>query len=96
MKDAMIKEVTELLTALIPDIGDEYWADVEMDEPSMCVTIATTDGISWEYQTGDNSVTGRAYGYQYWGVITLTRDSDPAELATDAVEQCFDQLSLLS
>lgn len=89
----MIKEVTELLAALIPDIGDEYRADEETDEPSMCVTIATTDGESWGYQTGDNSFTGGAYGFQYWGVITLTRDSDPAELAADAVGQCFDQLA---
>lgn len=47
---------------------------------------------SWSYQTGDNSFTGGAYGQRYWGVVTLFRDSDPADLAADAVGQIFDQL----
>jgi hypothetical protein len=90
-ESAMVAEVTDLFRALIPDIGDEYRA-LDYDEPSMQVTIATTDGSSWVYQTGDNSYSGACYFHPYWGVAYLTRDCDPAEAARVAVAEAFEQL----
>lgn len=89
--DERIKEWTELLAALIPDIQDDYRASEDDDTPGMLVTIGTNDEASeWAYQTGDNSYTGGAYGYQHWAIIYLYRDSVPADLAEDAASQIAD------
>lgn len=90
-----IKGVAALLHALKADIGDEYRAEGCKGEPtpSMTVTIGA-DGTSAEFgfQTGDNSFSGGAYGYPYWGVVILTRRSNCRELARDAIEQIYDQI----
>jgi hypothetical protein len=77
-------DLIALLTALQKDIGDDYRAtdDPEDDTAAMAVTIATDDELTgWSYQTGDNSYTGGCYGYPYWGVGSISRDDDPAEVA---------------
>ncbi len=88
-----ISHVQELLVRLKRGIGDEYRATVEDTKPSMCVTIATTDGKSWNYQTGDNSYTGGAYGCQHWAVVYLYRNSNTREIAKDALNQLSDLMS---
>lgn len=88
-------EVESLLKGLKKDIGDEYRASEDDEVPGMLVTIGAEpgeDGISWGYQTGDNSYTGGAYGFQHWAVIYLYRRSNCKALAKDAVEQLFDQM----
>lgn len=96
-----ISEITELLEFLQTTIADDYRAtdDPEDNQPGMQVTIAT-DGDRdssgqfsepWTYQTGDNSFAGNCYGYQYWGVGYLYRDSDCKEIAADMIEQCREQ-----
>jgi hypothetical protein len=87
-------EVTALLRALIPEIEDDYRAsdDPEDDAPGMQVTIGVnTETGAWSYQTGDNSFTGGAYGYPVWGVGYLYRDSDPADVARDMVDDAANQ-----
>jgi hypothetical protein len=79
------------LFLLKKDIADDYRCqdDDEGDRPGMTVTIGA-DGrshSSWAYQTGDNSFTGNAYGYAYWGVVSLYRDSNCLELAKDIIDQ---------
>lgn len=88
-------EITALMAALQPEIADEYRAtdDPHDDTPAMQVTIATTDGEDWSYQTGDNSYMGSAYHYRYWGVVSLAREDDPADIARDALEQIYDQMA---
>jgi len=89
----MQRDVRALLIALKREIGDEYRADEESTVPSMQVTIgASADASAWNYQSGDNSYTGGAYGFPYWGVVTLYRRSNSGELAADACAQIFDQL----
>lgn len=84
-----------MLKALKPDIGDDYRAyefDDEDNLPSMLVTVGareTKDGIEWNYQTGDNSFTGGAYGFTDWGTAALYRRSNTKELATDIADQLF-------
>ena len=90
------REVTRLLKALKPDIGDEYRACEDDECPGMQVTIGATpdeDGnLSWSYQTGDNSYTGGAYSHHNWGVIYLYRRSKSAELAHAAVEEIAESI----
>lgn len=88
-------EVESLLKGLKKDIGDEYRASEDDEVPGMLVTIGAElaeEGVSWGYQTGDNSYTGGAYGFQNWAVIYLYRRSNCKALAKDAVEQLFDQM----
>ena len=85
-EEKMIEEVKELLDLLKPNIGEG------IEEPAMTVTIATGDGKLWTYQTGDNSYMGSCYGYPYWGVITLSKDSDTLELARLGCEEMFEQM----
>ena len=84
MKLPTIKEVAALLRALKQDIGDEYRAsdDPEDDTPGMQITIGIDpENGAWSYQTGDNSYTGGAYGYAYWGIGSLYRRSNCRTLA---------------
>lgn len=92
--DEMLPQWEELVKALIPQIADDYRAsnDPEDTEPGMCLTVGFTPATiekeaSWSYQTGDNSYTGGAYGHPHWGVVSLYRDSDPAEVAADIADQ---------
>lgn len=84
-----IRDVTKLLVALKGDIDEDFRAtdDTDDDKPGMCVTVATTNGHDWTYQTGDNSFSGGCYHYRHWSVIYLYRDSNCRELAREAVEE---------
>jgi hypothetical protein len=54
----------------------------------MSLTIGCNDeGTAWNYQTGDNSYTGGAYGSPNWAVVSLFRDSDPVGVANEAIDQ---------
>jgi hypothetical protein len=86
-------ELAELVRQLIPTIGDDYRAAPDDrssdDTPSMAITIGA-DEKGWSHQTGDNSFTGGAYGYAYWGVGTIDRDSDPVDVAEDLLRSLKD------
>lgn len=95
------RELTRLLKSLKADIGDEYRACEDDDCPGMCVTIGATPNeetgdLSWNYQTGDNSYTGGAYGHRHWGVIYLYRRSNSAELASGAVSEIADSIASMA
>jgi hypothetical protein len=57
----------------------------EFTKEGMDVTVATTDGKEYTYQTGDNSYTGGCYHYQHWAVNTLFRNTDCLSMARDIV-----------
>jgi hypothetical protein len=84
-----IVELAALFVALKKTIGDDYRAsdDSDDDTPSMCVTIGANAEGEWNYQTGDNSFTGGAYGFPVWAVVTLTRRCNSRELARDVRDQ---------
>ena len=94
------ESLTRLFACLIPTIRDDYRAsdDPDDDIPGIQVTVGATvqsDGsISWSFQTGDNSYTGGAYSHPTWGVVSLFRESEPAEVAKECVEQIAEQLPL--
>ena len=93
------REIRALLIQLKPTIGDDYRAtdDPDDDKPGMAVTVGATvtddGGISWSYQTGDNSFTGGAYGHATWGIGYLYRRSNCADLANQLVDEIADQLN---
>lgn len=87
-------DLIQLLTALQKDIGDEYRAseDPDDDTPAMAITIATDNELSgWVYQTGDNSYSGACYLYPHWGLGTLTRECDPAEVVDELLHDMGEQ-----
>lgn len=82
-----IKHIANLLKSLKREIGDEYRASEEDSIPGMQVTLATNDGASYAYQTGDNSFSGSCYGCKHWHVVYLYRSSNCLELAREAVSE---------
>ena len=92
-----IKSLSSLIKALKPTIRDDYRAYADepgLDDeniPSVQLTIGWNpeDG-SWDYQTGDNSYSGAAYSYPYWGVVDLYRRSNSLDLARDIRSQLAD------
>lgn len=96
MKLPTIREVSALIRSLKPYIHDDMVPDDPWDEedlvPRMDVTIgADPETGKWSYQTGDNSYTGGAYHYQYWGVITITRRCNSRDMAREAIDQIAEQ-----
>ncbi len=84
------RDVEALLKALKPTIEDDFRSHEDANLPSLAVTIGaelTPDGISWNYQTGDNSYAGGAYGFPYWGIADLHRRDSCKRLANDIVDQ---------
>jgi len=86
-----VNEIKELLEALIPTISDDFRCDDE-DYPCMGITISTTSGSDWNYQTGDNSFVGGCYGDKYWSTGCLSRETDCEDLARELFDQLLDQI----
>lgn len=87
---AFRRDLESLLKGLKPTIGDDDRSHEEAGLPSIAITVGaeiTPDGISWNYQTGDNSFTGGAYGFHHWGIVDLHRRDNSRRLADDIVEQ---------
>jgi len=87
-------EVETLLKSLKGKIQSDCRAHEEETLPGMLVTIGAEvdeDGcFIWDYQTGDNSYTGGAYGYPHWAVTHLYHRSNCRRLAQDAVSQIIE------
>jgi hypothetical protein len=82
-----VRDLAALVRAVKRTIRDEYRADEYEDMPSVCLTVGWKPSGAWSYQTGDNSYTGGAYGYPYWGVVTVYRRSDSRAVARDIRRQ---------
>ena len=54
--------------------------------PSLEVTLACSEE-GYAVQIGDNSFTGPAYLHLFWGVGTLTRNTNARDLARELIEQ---------
>lgn len=85
-----IREIRELLISLKSDICDDYRIDDQDDLPGMMITIGYSTNGNWNYQTGDNSFTGGAYGHPHWAVVHLYRRSNCTTLARDVIDQLYD------
>lgn len=83
------KETESLLKQLKEDCFNR-----EVKELELTVGVTPTEeGLAWNYQTGDNSFTGGAYGHPHWVCLYLTRRSNCRELSKDAVDQLKELLA---
>lgn len=84
-----IKALASELAYLKKQIGDDYRAFEDDDEPGMQVTLAC-DETGYALQTGDNSYHGSAYGHQHWAVAGLYRSSNSRDVAKELLSQVDD------
>lgn len=91
----IVNQWAALLRVLKRDIADDYRAteDPEDTVPGMLVTFGLSAAGDWSYQTGDNSYTGGAYGFPYWGLAYLDRRSNCKKLAQAAFNDAAEQIS---
>ena len=69
---------------------DSFRKDAK-DFDGLDLTIAVDDDFTkWNFQTGDNSYTGGAYGLPHWGVTTIYPDSDPLEVYDEIITRLQD------
>jgi len=67
------------------------------DAPTIGLTVAVSaDGAEWNYQTGDNSFSGAAYGLPHWAVVEVGAYADDDDVISDVFEQWDDLLSQAS
>ena len=84
-----IDDVTRLVKAVKSDIQEDYRAYEDDEYPGILLTIASNNlnGDDWGFQTGDNSYSGGAYHYHFWGVAGVYQDSNCRDVAKDLVSQ---------
>ena len=89
-----IAAIAAVLVELKKTIHDDYRVECQEDDiPTIQVTIGVDiETGDWNYQTGDNSFTGGAYGYRYWGVGYLTRRSNSRETAKAILDDVANQV----
>jgi hypothetical protein len=91
------KEIRELFIAIKKDTD---WKQLRKDfeecsddeTPNVTVTIGCSfdfdnNEISWNYQTGDNSYVGGAYGHPEWFLTYIFSRSNCTELAKDIIDE---------
>lgn len=90
----------ELYTLLVAIKKKQDWKRLRVDfddydgdtEPYIDITIGCTfdfeeGAIGWNYQTGDNSFTGGAYGHPEWFTTSLLSRSNCKDLAKDLIDE---------
>ncbi len=87
------EEISKLLKRVQKFIDDDSRASEDDETPGISITIATTTGESWGYQTGDNSYSGAAYGYHHWSVQSIYRDTDYNQLAEEIVGELLGKVA---
>lgn len=60
-----------------------------------CTFDFSEPAISWNYQTGDNSYTGGAYGHPEWFTASLTKRSNCKEIADDLINEIHGRIAEL-
>jgi len=89
-KRQLRKDLAALVRHVRADISSEYRAFEDDTAPGIQLTVGA-NRTSWNYQTGDNSFTGGAYGYSHWAVMGVYRDTNSFECADDIIAQLVDQ-----
>lgn len=87
------KAFVDLLKSIKQQITSDTLVETgDGPKPGIEVTIGFQynegdDALKWDYQTGDNSYTGGAYGYSHWAITTVMKRSNCNDLADDIAEQ---------
>lgn len=93
MKLPSIKDLSALVRHVKAcGIGDECRAFEDDMVPGVQLTVGMNDAGEWSWQTGDNSYTGGAYGYPYWGVVGVYRRSNSRAVARDLQDQLAESM----
>ena len=87
------EDVMELLTTLISELDLWGLEEMQVTIASSGDTCPVTGSVEWGYQTGDNSYTGGAYGYNHWGIGYVEKDMDIEEVAIDMISQIEEGLA---
>lgn len=87
-----IKALLEAIIVTTPrDVSEgdcDQCATGDCDCDYMELTVACNEsGDQFNYQTGDNSFTGGAYGLPHWAVLNLWHGFDVDYIHTDIVDQ---------
>jgi hypothetical protein len=77
----------DTLARIVADVRRDLYRYDADDVPYIQVTIGIDGRGGWGYQTGDNSYSGAAYHYPYWGVAEVYRRRDVRETARDVARQ---------
>jgi hypothetical protein len=92
------KDLRELFILLKKEIDYSDFDESDDDSiPGLDVTIGCTfdfddASISWNYQTGDNSYTGGAYGHPEWFTCFVMKRTNCKELADDIINEIHDRI----
>jgi hypothetical protein len=90
IKTPSIKELAALIRHIKKYIHNDYIAEGE-DKPSIDLTIGVDVKTgNWDYQTGDNSYTGGAYGYMDWAITRVYRSTNSIDCARELISQIKD------
>lgn len=87
MKQRHYNEFRKEIEELLKNCKGAY---LDSNQRDLDITVGVTPeegGFDWNYQTGDNSFTGGAYGHPHWVLLYLTRRSNCRELSKEAVSQ---------
>jgi len=88
IRDFIVDEIDDWRHNALESMHDDDCP--EDDRGVFTVTFATDDGSQWNYQTGDNSFTGGAYGLKHWAVVYVSTDSTVQDVFTDVINEWMD------
>lgn len=69
-------------------------ADFDGELPYNELTVGMNLSGEWNYQTGDNSFTGGAYGFPCWATVSVHRRSKSPEIVKDIIDQLMEAFEM--
>jgi hypothetical protein len=93
MKAPNTKDIAALVRSIKRDIDPDCRAYEDDKTPGILLTVGADDSGDWSYQTGDNSFSGGAYGFSFWGVAAVYRRSNSRDVARDIIGQIEDLMN---
>jgi len=86
--ESLFKSLKTLISGeTLVETGDGYRKGLDV---TVGFTVEESGEISWDYQTGDNSFSGAAYGHPHWATTTLFPRSNSQELAKEVLDQILE------
>ena len=99
MSESKSWPTTDSLAELVSVVKEQIETDTFASEEDawegtpngILLTIGADGRGGWNYQTGDTSFMGGAYGYPYWGSVEVYRSSHPRNVANRIRGEIFDR-----
>jgi hypothetical protein len=86
--ESLFKSLKTLISEdTLVETGDGYRKGLDV---TVGFTVEDSGEISWDYQTGDNSFSGAAYGHPHWVTTTLFPQPNSQELAKEVLDQILE------